>query len=371
MRHPYRPITTTLRRWLRTGLPLAMAVAMAVAAGCGGGGAPAPDPVPLLDMPAEAVVLTGAQAATLRRPPTQILAVYGYSDTGARIDFQAGTDWQPTAAGIARTAGSRIPDFAGHRPALGADGRFDFSASPRNPPLTLPYQVYVDYRTRRADAVVQPAAGARRDTRVLCLGDSIAAGAHTIANHFRGTDADSYCGLLRTHLGSGADVQNPSVPGGTLAAALASWPALLASQPQTVVLAFGMNDHIAGAGALAAFEASLGTVVGEAQTAGARVILMGFMQQNAAWRLEDPAHTLSYNLAIARVAQARGVVFLDVRTLLDRSAPDGNAIAVRTGDFMHHPNNHGHRLHYTLLLPHFLTQPTAASALPGYIDLTE
>jgi hypothetical protein len=66
-----------------------------------------------------------------------------------------------------------------------------------------------------------------------------------------------------------------------------------------------MNDHIAGAGALIAFRASLGTVVGETQAAGARVILKGFMQQNAAWRLEDPGQTLSYNLVIARVAQAK------------------------------------------------------------------
>lgn len=287
------------------------------------------------------------------------------------MDYQAGTDWEATATGIARTTGSRIPDFARHMPVLASDGRFDFSASPRNPPLTLPYQVYVDYQTRRTDPLVQPAAGARRDLRVLCLGDSIAAGAHTIASYFHDSDADSYCGLLRSHLGAGADVQNPSVPGGTLAAAMPSWPALLAARPQTVVLAFGMNDHIDGAAAMPAFEANLLDVVTQAQGVGARVILMGFMQQNTAWRLEDTAQTLAYNAAIARVALARGAVFLDVRTLLDRQAPDGNAIATSTGDFMHHPNNHGHRLHYSLLLPHFLAAPAVASSLSGYVDLSD
>ncbi|MES2715845.1 MAG: SGNH/GDSL hydrolase family protein [Pseudomonadota bacterium] len=365
MHHPVESAAPPRRRRPLFGLLL---LAMLGVAACGGGGSPGSDPLPLLDMRAEAVVLSGAQAASLRRLPERIQAVYGYSDTGARIDFQAGTDWQQAGAGIARTAGSRIPDFAGHQPVLGLDGRFDFSPAPRNPPLTIPYQVYVDYQTRRADAMVQPAPGARRDTRVLCLGDSIAAGAHTIANYFLGTDADSYCGLLRSHLGSGAEVQNPSVPGGTLAAALAGWPALLASQPQTVVLAFGMNDHLAGAAALPAFETRLGETVAQAQAAGARVILVGFMQQNTAWRLEDPAQTVAYNAAIARVGLARGAVFLDVRQLLDRSAPDSNAIAARTGDFMHHPNNHGHRLHFSLLLPHFITAPVAAASLPGYLD---
>lgn len=357
-----------MARLVLAGMALLAAVPMA---GCGGGGGTVDDKPPLMQVQAEAMVLSGTQASTLRRLPLQILTVHGYSDTGARIDFQAGTDWQPTAAGIARTAGSRIPDFATYRPLLGADGRFDFSASPRNPPLTIPYQVYVDYQTQRADPMVQPAAGARRDTRVLCLGDSIAAGAHTIASYFRDSDADSYCGLLRSHLGAGADVQNPSVPGGTLAAALTSWPALLAGRPQTVVLAFGMNDHTAGATALPAFEALLLDMVAQAQATGMRVILMGFMQQNTAWRREDPTQTLAYNAAIERVALARGAVFLDVRTLLDRHAADGNAIATSTGDFMHHPNNHGHRLHYSVLLPHFLAAPAVASSLPGYVDLTD
>ena len=349
----------------------AAALATWMLTGCGGGGAPPAAEQPLLNLQAEAVVLVGGRAAPLRRQPDRIVAVYGYSDTGARIDFQVDTDWQAADVGIARTTGSRIPDFAGHRPTIGADGHFDFSPAPRNPPLTIPYQVYVDYQTRGADPLVQPAPGARRDTRVLCMGDSIAAGAHTIAQHFGGVDADSYCGLLRRHLGSGADVQNPSVPGGTLAAAMAGWPALLATRPQTVVVGFGMNDHLAGHAALPAFEAQLGEAVAQAQNAGARVILMGFMQQNTAWRLEDADQTIAYNAAIARVAQTRGAVFLDVRTLLERSAPDGNPFASRTGDFMHHPNNYGHRLHYGVLLPHFLAAPATASSLPGHVGLTD
>ena len=60
-------------------------------------------------------MLSGLQPASLRLPAATIQAVYGYSDTGARIDFAAGQDWQASGAGLVRTATSPLPDFAGYR----------------------------------------------------------------------------------------------------------------------------------------------------------------------------------------------------------------------------------------------------------------
>lgn len=342
----------------------------ALLTGCGGGGG-STAATPTTEVRAEAVVLSGVQTSRLRQPATAVRAVYGYSEAGTRIDYLQGTDWQPSGQGLARTAGSRLPDFAGYRYTATSGSSFSFSATPRNPPLVIPSQVYVDYSSSTPDRLVQPASGAARHSRVVCLGDSIAAGAHTIANYFLGTDADTYCGLLRSHLGATAEVLNPSVPGGTLASVLPTLPGLLAARPQTLVLAFGMNDHVAGAAALPDFEATLADTVQLAQAVGVRVILVGFIQQNTRWVREDPAQTLAYNQAIARVAGQRGVAFIDIRAAFDRSAPDGNSIESRTGDFMHHPNSFGHRVYFSLLLPHFLAAPVLASTLPGFVDLTD
>jgi len=148
-------------------------------------------------------------------------------------------------------------------------------------------------------------------------------------------------------------------------------PALTANRPQLVVLAFGMNDHTRGVAGLDAFEADLTSAVRSLQTAGSGVILLGFFQQNTRWVREDTVQTAAYNAAIARVALRQAVPFVDVRNAFERSAPDGNVIEARTGDFMHHPNSYGHRVYFSLLLPHVLATSVWASEVPDAVDLAD
>ena len=369
---PGRALIKARRAWRLTGILIAMLSSLALQ-GCGGAG-PSSDGTPTvatIPVRGEAVVLSGLSPASLRLPVATVQSVYGYTETGARIAFAAGQDWQVSGAGLARTATSRLPDFAGYRYTTSSGTNFEFSPDPRNPPLLIPFQVYVDYRSTRADRLLTPTAGAARPGSVVCLGDSIAAGAHTIASFFSNSDADSWCGLLRKHLGAAAQVLNPSVAGGTLASVLPDLPALTANRPQLVVLAFGMNDHTQGAAGLDAFEADLTSAVRSLQTAGSRVILLGFFQQNTRWVREDTAQTAAYNAVIARVALRQAVPFVDVRKAFERSAPDSNVIEARTGDFMHHPNNYGHRVYFSLLLPHVLAAPVWASEVPDAVDLAD
>ena len=177
-----------------------------------------------------------------------------------------------------------------------------YSPDPRNPPLLIRFQVYVDYRSTWANWLLAPAAGAVRPGSVVCLGDRIAVGAHTIAGFFANSDVGSWGGLLRKRLGAAAQVLNPSVPSGTLASVLPDLPALVASRPQLAVQAFGMNDHTQGAAGLVAFEVDLTAAVRSLQAAGSRVILLGFFQQNSCRVREDPTQTAAYNSAIGRVA---------------------------------------------------------------------
>ena len=59
-----------------------------------------------------------------------------------------------------------------------------------------------------------------------------------------------------------------------------------------------------------------------------------------------------------------------MRNAFERSAPDGNVIEARTGDFIHHPNSYGHRVYFSPLLPHVRAAPVWASAVPDSVDLT-
>jgi lysophospholipase L1-like esterase len=346
------------------------AVTALLLAACGGGsagsGAGTPVPTGPLTIHGEAVAFHGGTPATLQHPATSVSAVYSYDSGGHRVDYEASADYTFASGAIARTAASRIPDFDTYSyTAVNAAGQFAFSEGPpRNPPLTISMMTYVDYASTVLDTQIEPAAAGKSYARVMCVGDSITAGADTISSFYSNSDADSYCGLLRAY--TGAHIDNVSVVGGTLAAALPGLPQELASStPEVVILAFGMNDHTAGVAGLAAFSATLDAAVTTLQDAGVDVILMGFLQQNRLWVLEDPTQTEAYNAAIAAIAQARGVPFVDPRPRFG----DGDLPSIErlTADFMHHPNQYGQRLYFSLLLPYFLSQPVPVSSVSSYV----
>jgi lysophospholipase L1-like esterase len=351
--------------------PLILTATALVLAACGGGsagssaGAPVPTGPPLT-IHGESAAFHGVTPVTLQHPATSILAVYSYGTTGERIDYEAGADYTFASGAITRTAASRLPDFDTYSyVAVNAAGQFAFTEGPpRNPPLTINLVTYIDYASTVPDFQIQPAGTGTRYARVMCVGDSITAGADTIANYYSNSDADSFCGLLRAYTGAQVDIQ--AVVGGTLSGAAPSLPQYLAAdQPQVAIIAFGTNDHAAGAAGLAAFQSTLDAAVTTLQNAGVDVILMGFAQQNKLWVIEDPTQTEAYNAAIADVAQAHGVPFVDPRPFF--GAGDVPSIERLDADFTHHPNQYGQRLLFSLLLPYFLSQPVPASSVEGYV----
>jgi lysophospholipase L1-like esterase len=345
-----------------------------LATGCGGGGqspssspassSPAPQTVTILG---ESLVLRGDAVSEPRNPVVKVLDVYGFDDKGQKIAYVEGKDWVVSNGGISRSSASRIPDFANYTYAASDSGRFEFVESPRNPPLIIAYDVYVDYLSSAPDEAIQPVGASKPYRRVLCLGDSITAGADTISQYYFNTDADSYCGLLRAFLGSSAQVENFSAVGGVLASVQPDLQQYIDDQPQLVFIAYGMNDHLSGAAGLPAFQSLLNTTVGTLTKSGIDVILIGFLQQNTDWILEDPTQTVAYNQAIQDVAHAYGVPFVDVYDAFNRAEPESELIERLTGDFMHHPNNYGQRIYFSLLLPYFLSRAVMASTVDDYV----
>jgi lysophospholipase L1-like esterase len=315
----------------------------------------------------EARVLRATESVLLLHPVQRVLAVYSYDQTGRRIDYQEKLDWQAEGTRLMRTAASRIPDFDTYTYTASNDARFEFSAEPRNPGLTINYVVYFDYASNQQDVVVRSKSPQKEHRKTVCLGDSIAAGAHTISSYYRNEDSDSWCGLLRTHVGKGAVVINRSVPGGVLRSVWADPSPYVADQPDLVILAFGMNDHVAGVSALPEFSRMLDEVVASLLSRNMDVILVGFFQQNPLWLEEDPAMTMSYNDAIRSVASARSVPFIDAYSAFQRVSAGSEPYYHLTADFMHHPNNFGQRIYFSLLVPYFLRQDAMASSIPNFI----
>lgn len=352
-------------------------VPLLLLASCGGGGgsgsivtpapSPAPTPVATIQVQGEARMLSGAAPATLLNPVHAVTAVYSYGAQGQRIDYQQGVDWTPSGNGIVRTAGSKIPDFGGYTYTRTNGEKFDFASEPRNPPLTINYNVYVDYTSTAADKIVRATPLAKRNGTVLCAGDSIAHGAHTVASYYQNSDWQSWCGLLRKNLAGQASVVNASVPGAVLKSFADNIDSWLASDPDTVILAFGMNDHVNGAVYLPAFTQQLDSVLDRLSAENVQVILVGFFQQNERWNLEDPAQTAAYNQAIRTEAQARGLPFVDPGTTFAKATPGSEQFHHLTADFMHHPNLYGQRIYYSLLIPYFLGQDAPASRVGDYV----
>lgn len=344
---------------------LILLLMVSVLSACGGGNTGSGDAS--LKILGEMWVLRGTQDVQLRYSAASMVSVYGFDNDGQKINYDEGRDWSFSDGYLKRTSNSRIPDFSEYQYLVSADGRFDFSAIPRNPGLTLGYHIYVDYMSSRPDRLVLSRRIGAVPRKVLCAGDSITAGAQTIASYFNNNDDDSYCGLLRRYLGDSSSVLNSSVQGGVLQTFRSGLDAYLVDPPEVAVIAFGMNDHTAGSQGLTEFRLALNEVVDKLLDHKVEVILLGFFQQNALWNIEDPAQTVAYNNAIKIVAADHNIPFVDVYEAFNQVATGRDLIDHLTSDFMHHPNNYGQRIYFSLLVPYFMTRDEMTSRINGFV----
>ena len=119
--------------------------------------------------------------------------------------------------------------------------------------------------------------------------------------------------------GYGYRVVNASVSGETTAGALERLPHLLAlHRPQLLIVELGANDGLRGL-PVAAMRANLERLVSLAQTAGARVLLVGMRLPNN----YGPRYGEEFHASFAQVAGARHIAL--VPFLLERIALDENS----------------------------------------------
>lgn len=323
-------------------------------------------------MVGETVTLGGTTPRNLLHSPIDIVAAYSFDEVGARIDYTEGVDYVATETGIRRATGSSIYDFSSYTINMNGPGGTTFirADDPRNPPLVLHKQLYVDYTADFQPQTITGLAEAPFTGNILCCGDSITAGAHTITGYYRASDRDSYVGRLRDYFRNAVDVRNYSTSGSSAEMLVDDIDAILAAstKPSAMVVAYGMNDHTFGLGApLTTFEAQINEIVDKCLIASVVPVLVGFFKKNDQWvDLNVPAIE-AYNAALESIAAANSIGFVDIKTAFEEFGTVKDRILELTGDNFHHPNNFGQRIYFSQILPHLLASDVSSADVADFV----
>jgi len=151
----------------------------------------------------EPFVLTDMESKKITYLVDEIISVSVYDDSGRLLSYEMDQIWFDTSSNsLSRSDVSALPNFRDYPVILDENGFFSFSYGPRNPPVIIPYTVYVEYTTYGNDCDVKSSSDKLKFydlyddyINVFVFGDSIAAGAHThlvniftalITTHFQG-----------------------------------------------------------------------------------------------------------------------------------------------------------------------------------------
>lgn len=314
----------------------------------------------------EAVVFRNTELAALRYPISNVARVLGYDAKGDEVVYQAGVDYRVENGTIARTVTSRIPDFGNYLYVKTTGDNYTYINDPRNPPKTVPYQVFVTYDANAFVTTIKPTGTVKKAGQLNCVGDSITSGADTPYAFYGHGPRGNFCQLLARYFPA-LTITNHAVPGSDVRSVWLDYDHYISPSDDIVLIAFGMNDHLFGPSYVKNFGARLSEVTKKALDSGKSVILIGFPQRNMLYDREKPDDTIAYNNAIREVAALHNVPFIDVYSAFGTLGPNRHTVETMFGDFLHHPNSYGHRVYFSMLLPYFLSSDVASESVPDYV----
>lgn len=315
----------------------------------------------------EPFVLTDMESKKITYAVDEIISVSVYDHSGRLLSYEMDQiRFDTSSNSLSRSDASLLPNFRDYPVILDENGFFSFSYGPRNPPVIIPYTVYIEYTTYGNDCDVKTSSDKLKFydlyddyINVFVFGDSIAAGAHTPSQYFYGFDNDSFSGLLRNtfiDLGIAGEVNNLAINGGTTSFMSNNYHDAIYSDADVVIIELGMNDHINGLspGSADQFRDDISEVVSNLLSENIDVILIGFFQQNELWVMEKSTETLVYNEILNKIAADYEIPFVDIRS--EFISLDHKGIEDLTGDWMHHPNDFGHKVYYSQLVPYLFDE---------------
>src|SRR5688500_3945663 len=318
-----------------------------------------PATAPSSTMTGEGLVLAGTTPAKLLAPTVDAASVVVRSTSvPGGTTFEAGKDYvvDARAGTIARTADSRIPDFA--KNILYGKENFDHTQFPGYG--NLPFTVYVDYAssrlpnlTERSDQAAQLSKTRAKleaggPFKLIAFGDSIAAGGEASSEALR--FQNRYGSYLSERFPKARITVENGATGGddTIIGAPRMQEKVLSRQPDLVLIGFGMNDHNRGGPEPAQFQANLEAMVNTIrEKTGADVILLSTFPPHPQWA--HGTHRMhAYAAATKAAAESTGVAYADVYSVwmkvLERKDPSS-----LLANNINHPNDFGHWLYFEAL----------------------
>ncbi|MFC4478242.1 SGNH/GDSL hydrolase family protein [Flavobacterium chungangensis] len=321
----------------------------------------------------ETFVLKGNDSNNLIKENVSNLKVYSIDSVRVKHFFTEKVDYIIEGNKLRRTKNSKIPNFDEHVVVYNDDGTFTFNSFPRNPPLTIPFQLYADYDFSDFDSIygnldksflsekLKNKIAKREKIKIGVIGTSITAGAHTLEQFYHNSDKDSYPYLIKKAIEklyrNEVVITNYSQNGSSIDYLGDVFPTALKDNNDLMFIEFGMNDHIYSwwKSNLPNFELTMSNSVDRFKTHGIDVIMVGFFQQNQSWDLEFINSTIEYNQSLSNVSKKYNCYFADVNKEFSKySQPKINQDFC--GDFMHHPTSFGHLLYYKTIIPAFLKE---------------
>ena len=189
--------------------------------------------------------------------------------------------------------------------------------------------------------------------KIVMLGDSISAGldasALSRAEPRQPGYPDLVAAALKTRYNTAVSLHNLAVSGMDAAWGLTQIPAVLAEQPDLLLLAFGMNDA-SGKRSPEEFARLSQEIVQRVRAAQPQcsAILVSSMTANAEWIHAAPDLYPAYAKALASLS-GPSVAFADITTTWSAVEQRKKYLDL-SGNGLNHPNDYGHRLYADAIL---------------------
>lgn len=318
--------------------------------------------------------------------PRTIKRVYGYNAEGREVLFTEGVDYviDYERGTIRRTDSSSIPNYSGHR-VVYHSGKFTWVNSPEfyNPDENGMFQVKVDYdyfvSEKELEALENKSAYLSENVRhkilngeditIALCGDSIGAGAATNGNGYFFYYLDE---TLEQYYNINVETLNFSMGGRSSDLLIEDLQSIIDMRPDVLMVEFGMNDHGGADGnseeRVTAYKNNIEKAVNVFQENNIDVILIGFFQQNMTWDVENMEATRLYNEVLKDIADRNKIYYADVYSVFEKVGNVKPLSRDVMADFIHHPNEWGHKLYLTSIIDVFnINGDMRPVDLPDYV----
>lgn len=277
--------------------------------------------------------------------PTDSGSIIYTEGTDYTIDYKEGT--------IARTVGSRIPDYAKH-PLF---EKTDFDQNNFSNYSNNPFFVWVDYATKKRDILNDDKTSTvflskfksklenGEKVSIVSYGNSISAGIDL--SNINDRLQNRWVHYLQTQYPKATiNLQDASLPGYTTLEAIAYWETYIGKKnPDLVLLGWGMNEANIGGMSPKEYENNLVKLVQMTRAQNnAEVIIYSCFRPNENWHYSNHSMNL-YTEAAKQAAEIANCAYVNVYDIFEKVFARKDQPSLLSNN-INHPNDFGHWLYF-------------------------